>query len=106
VSPESDGGIDKFQVLSAINASGAPPPAVPAPGPDRPPSAVRPAIPPAPPPVWVRHRAEIAAIVSAFVGMIWLAVGLARASWWPCFTGILFGVGSLAIWALEVWSTD
>jgi hypothetical protein len=105
VSPESDGGIDKFKVLSAINgASSAPPP--PAPSPERPPSATRPAIPPAPPSRWVRHRHEIAALATAFVGMIWLAVGLAQASWWPCFTGILFGAGSLSIWSLEVWNAD
>lgn len=106
MSPESDGGIDKFKVLSAINASGTPAPAAPLPSPDRPPSAVRPAIPAPPSSPWVRHRSEIAAIVTACVGMIWLTVGIAQSSWWPCFTGILFGAASLAIWALEVWAAD
>jgi hypothetical protein len=107
VSPESDGGIDKFEVLSAISGASTPPPPAAPPAPDRPPSATRRAVEPPPPrPAWVRHRHEIAGLVTAFVGLVWLAVGLATASWWPCFTGILFGVASLAIWAIEVWGSD
>jgi hypothetical protein len=106
VSPESDSGIDKLKVLAAINSASAPQPAAPASKPgERPPSATRRAVEP-PAPSWFRHRSEIAALVAALVGMIWIAVGLAQKSWGPSLTGVAFGVASLAIWTLEVWSSD
>ena len=42
----------------------------------------------------------------AFVGMVWLAVGLAQKAWGPSLAGVAFGVASLSIWTLEVWSSD
>jgi len=109
VSTDSDSGIDKLKILSAITNAEGPPPAAPAPAPprtvDRPPSATRRAI-EQPAPAWSRHRSEIAALVAAFVGMVWLAVGLAQRSWGPSLIGVVFGVASLAIWTLEVWSSD
>lgn len=103
MSSDSDGGIDKQNVLAAITgASTTPPPARAA---DRPPSAMRPAVKP-PVPRWIHHRSELAAIVCAFVGILWLSVGIARGAWGPAIFGILFGVGALAIWSIEVWGAD
>ena len=103
MSPEADSGIDKLKVLSAItNAGAAPAPPKPV---ERPPSAVRRAVEP-PAPAWFRHRSEIAALVVAFVGMLWLAVGLAQKAWSASMIGIAFGAASLAIWTLEVWGSD
>jgi hypothetical protein len=103
VSPESDSGIDKLQVLSAItDAGGGPAPQKTA---ERPPSGARRAVEP-PAPAWFRHRSEIAALVAAFAGMLWLAVGLAQKAWSAGMIGIAFGVASLAIWTLEVWGSD
>ena len=105
MSPESDSGIDKLKVLAAINNAPAPEAAPPPKQVERLPSATRRAVEP-PAPAWFRHRSEIAALVAAFVGMIWIAVGLAQKSWGPSLTGVGFGVASLAIWTLEVWSSD
>ena len=60
----------------------------------------------APPPRWFHHRSELAAIVATFVGILWLSVGIARGSWGPAIFGILFGIGALAIWSIEVWGAD
>jgi hypothetical protein len=104
VSPDSDGGIDKQNVLAAITGAPSTPSAPPSRPVDRPPSATRPAVKPRP--KWIRHRSELAAIVTAFVGLLWLSVGIARGVWVPAVLGILFGVGALAIWSLEVWGAD
>ena len=104
MSPESDSGIDKQDVLAAI--TGAPsktPSQLPRPV-EHSPSAQRPAV--APPPRWLHHRSELAAIVTAFVGILWLSVGIGRGSWGPAVLGILFGIGALAIWSIEVWGAD
>lgn len=101
---DSDAGIDKQDVLAAITSSEAKPaPAPPRPA-DRPPSATRPAV--RPPPNWFQHRSELAAIIVAFVGLLWLSVGIARGAWAPAILGILFGIGALAIWSIEVWGAD
>ncbi|MBI3857978.1 MAG: hypothetical protein HY293_20045 [Planctomycetes bacterium] len=102
MSVESDAGLDKQNILAAINGAPPAPPPV-----DRPPSTARfrPILLP-PPPGWLRHRSELAAVVSGFVGILWLSVGLARGAWVPSVIGIVFGVGALAIWALEVWNGD
>ena len=105
MTPDSDAGIDKQEVLAAV--SGAPASVPPPPPAERPPSAVRPVVPPPEPvPKWIAHRSEIAGIVAAFVGILWLSVGIARGAWGPSLLGILFGIGALAIWAIEVWSAD
>jgi hypothetical protein len=105
VSPDSDAGIDKQNVLAAITGASSPPaPSQPGRPADRPPSAVRPAV--KLPPKWVLHRCELAAIISAFVGLLWLSVGIARGAWAPAIIGILFGIGALAIWSIEVWAAD
>jgi hypothetical protein len=106
VSSDSDAGIDKQDVLAAITGASAPA-AAPAPTSrpaDRPPSAMRPAV--KIQPKWVQHRSELAAIVTAFIGLLWLSVGIARGAWAPAIIGILFGIGALAIWSIEVWASD
>jgi len=104
VSPDSDAGIDKQNVLAAITANSSTPPASPGKPSERPPSAMRPAVKLAP--KWIQHRSELAAILSAFVGLLWLSVGIARGVWAPAILGILFGIGALAIWSIEVWGAD
>ena len=104
MSPDSDAGIDKQNVLAAITGASSTPSAPPSRPVDRPPSATRPAVKPAR--KWIQHRSELAAIVTAFVGLLWLSVGIARGAWAPAILGILFGVGALAIWSLEVWGAD
>lgn len=104
MSSDSDAGIDKQNVLAAITgAPSTPPTSTPRPA-DRPPSATRPAVKPSL--KWFQHRSELAAIVTAFVGLLWLSVGIARGVWVPAILGILFGVGALAIWSIEVWGAD
>jgi hypothetical protein len=106
VSPESDAGIDKQNVLAAITGASGPSAPAPRTG-DRPPSATRPAVQaPSSLSKWIHHRSELAAIVSAFVGILWFSVGIARGVWAPAIIGILFGIGALAIWSLEVWGAD
>jgi hypothetical protein len=105
VSADSDAGIDKQNVLAAITGESTAPPQ-PAPA-SRPPSATRRAVPSsAVARKWFLHRSELSGIVSAFVGILWLSVGIARGSWGPAVIGILFGVGALAIWSIEVWGSD
>jgi hypothetical protein len=112
---EEDPGVDKFDVLAEIH--GVPPPAPP-PLPDAelvPPEPVTapPASGPPPPssgafrlpsPPWVKHRHEIAALVSAFVAVVWLSIGIARREWTPSLIGAGFGLGALLIGAFEVWT--
>ena len=103
----SDSGLDKQKILAAINH------------PD--PMALPPLPPAAPSParrattrrvvvnrssVWSTHRSEISAIVATFVSLLWISAGIAAGSGMPILIGILFGVGALAIWLLEVWSGD
>jgi hypothetical protein len=104
VSPDSDAGIDKQDVLAAITGASSSPSAAPPRPADRPPSAMRPAV--KVPPKWIHHRSELAAIVTAFIGLLWLSVGIARGVWAPAILGILFGLGALAIWSIEVWAAD
>jgi len=106
VNPDSDAGIDKQNVLAAITGESTAPSAAPRPA-DRPPSTKRRADSSSPiPRKWLRHRSELSGIVAAFIGILWLSVGIARGSWGPAIIGILFGVGALAIWSIEVWGSD
>jgi hypothetical protein len=103
---DSDGGIDKRAVLAAIlhPAPVAIPTTVPPPAAARPPSAVRRAV--VPPPPWVTHRNEISAIVSAFVALVWISVGVAAGEGMAILLGLAFGVGALGIWLLDLWNSD
>ena len=109
MSSDSDAGIDKQKILEAITHPDPLPfgPLVSATPSlqSRPPSGTRRAIPP-PSGLWELHRTEISAIVAAFVSLIWISAGVAGGSAIPILIGIIFGVGSLAIWLLEVWSGD
>jgi len=104
VSPESESGIDKQNILAAITGAPSKTPSELPRSVERPPSAQRPAV--APPPRWIQHRAELAAVITAFIGILWLSVGIGRGSWGPAVLGILFCVGALAIWSIEVWGAD
>lgn len=104
---DSDSGINKGAVLAAITHPDPvkiPAAALPPPASYRPPSASRRVV--APPSRWDTHRSEICAIVASFVSIIWLTVGLALPAGGPVLVGVLFAVGSLAIWLLEVWNSD
>src|SRR6185295_1052670 len=95
---DSDGGIDKQAVLAAILHPSPVPipktlaPTLPPPLPDRPPSGVRRA-PAPPPPGWITHRHEIAAVVSAFVALVWISVGFTAGEGTAILLGIGFGIG-------------
>jgi hypothetical protein len=104
VSADSDSGIDKQGVLAAITGTPSKSPSPQVRPVDRPPSAQRPAV--VPPPRWIHHRTEFAAVVTAFIGILWLTVGIGRGSWGPAIIGILFGIGALSILAIEVWGAD
>ncbi len=113
---EADGGIDRQHVLSEITSAASRPAsssflARPAsPRPMRAPGSSGALRPPVKPPTgwarWTAHRHELAAIVCAFVGVIWLSVGVSLSSWPPGLIGIAFGIVSLTIWALQVWAAD
>ena len=103
----SDSGLDKQKILAAItHPDPVPLPPLPpaAPSAGRPATTRRVAVHHAP--VWSTHRAELAAIVATFVSLIWISAGVAAGAGLPLLIGILFGVGALAIWLLEVWPGD
>jgi hypothetical protein len=105
---ESDSGLDKQMILAAIIHPDPVP--FPSPLPSATPSPAAPSTtrrvvaPPAP--GWSSHRTEISAIVATFVSLIWISAGIAAGAGTPILIGIIFGVGALAIWLLEVWSGD
>src|SRR5262249_12974849 len=112
---EADGGIDRKEILAQIagalpmEAPPAPPPPeelppaelVPEPAPQVPPSRL-----PARPPRWFRHRHEVAGLVTAFVAIIWLCVGISVRSWSPALVGVGFALGAFMIGAFAVWPGD
>jgi hypothetical protein len=103
----SDSGLDKQKILAAIthpDPIALPPLAPAAPGALRPATTRRVVVHRAP--VWSTHRSEMAAIAATFVSLIWISAGVAAGAGLPILIGVLFGVGALAIWLLEVWSGD
>lgn len=52
---------------------------------------------PAPMPAWFRHRHEAAGLVTAFVAIVWIAVGVAMGAWSPALLGVLFAGGAACI---------
>ena len=106
MSEEGDGGIDKQNILSEI--SGVPLPPAPPATPSAPPPPI------SPPPLAfplrasqaARRRHRVAAVVASLVALIWLVVAVAVQAWVPGLIGVAFGVGAIAIWALEVWDGD
>ena len=123
---EPDPGIDKFDLLAAINGTETPaPPPEPLPDPEPmpeplpeplpepvaepPPEPVAPASSAAlrqPPSAFEKHRHEIAALVAAFVAVVWLSIGISIRAWGPSLVGVAFGVGALLIGALQVWAEE
>jgi hypothetical protein len=112
VSTDADGGIDKLNLLSEID--GARPPL---PGP-LPPPLEGPLVPPAPallragprtPTLLDRgllHRAELASMASGFVGLVWLAVGIAVPSWPSGLIGAEFLLAAVAAGSMDAWTGD
>jgi hypothetical protein len=119
---EPDPGVDKFDLLAAINGTETPAPApeplpdpepmpepLPEPIAEPPPAPVAPASSaalPRPPSAFETHRHEIAALVAAFVAVVWLSIGISIRAWGPSLVGVAFGVGALLIGALQVWSDE
>jgi hypothetical protein len=119
---EPDPGVDKFDLLAAINGASPPAPApeplpdpeplpepVPEPAPEPVAAAPRPgssAILVRPPSPFEKHRHEIAALVAAFVAVVWLSIGLSVREWGPSLVGAAFGAGALLIGALKLWAAD
>jgi hypothetical protein len=109
MSAEPDAGIDKQKILAAItHPDPLPfPSAAPAPGvPSRPSSSATGRAVSLPESRWVTYRAELSAIIVTFVSLVWIAAGVAAGAGGPILIGVLFGIGGLAIWLLEVWSGD
>lgn len=52
---------------------------------------------PAPLSPWMRHRHEVAGLVTAFVAIVWLAVGVGMGAWGPALLGVLFAGGAACI---------
>ncbi len=110
-SPEGGDARDVLrEIAAALPMEPAPPdPAAPAPAP------VVPAAPaPAPPEVparpvssrglprptwWAAHRHELAGLVTAFVALVWMSLGVASREWGPVLIGITFALGALLIGA-------
>jgi len=127
---EPDPGIDKFDLLAAINGTEPVAPApeplpdpeplpeplaepLPEPLPEPSPAPVAEAPRPAssaalrlPPTAFEKHRHEIAALVAAFVAVVWLSIGISIRAWGPSLVGIAFAVGALLIGALQVWADE
>ncbi len=112
---DADPGIDKLDVLAAINSAQPPAPepgppslpdAEPIPPAEPAPEAAATVVAPRRPSPWAKHRHEIAALVSAFVGVVWLSVGIAVRAWTPSLVGVAFGVGALLIGAFEIWADE
>src|SRR5581483_8844810 len=104
---ESPEGGDARDVLREIAAALPMEPAPPAPA-----SAVPAAPAPAPPEVparpvssrglprptwWAAHRHELAGLVTAFVALVWMSLGVASREWGPVLIGITFALGALLI---------
>jgi hypothetical protein len=93
---DDDPALDRPDVLSAIDqavpteefALPEPEPAAEVPAP----VAAAPA-----PSAWMRHRHEAAALVTAFVAIVWIAAGLAMGAWVPGLLGLLFAGGAACI---------
>lgn len=117
---EPEGGIDKDDVLRQI-AGAIPmegespladlPPPEPEPEPLPPPvlaAASEPEPPPSPPAPapswWARHRNELAGLVTAFVALVWISLGLAARTWAPSLIGVSFALGALLIGTKAVWT--
>lgn len=105
---DDDPGVDKSDILSAINSVNDPgvfPDPLPAPEPA--PEVAVPAVPPSAasrrPLPWTKHRHEISALLTAFVSVLWLSVGISTRAWTPGVVGAAFGLGALLIGAWEVW---
>ena len=119
---EPDPGIDKFDLLAAINGTEPPAPApeplpdpepLPEPVPDPTPAPVAEAPRPSssavlrrPPTTFEKHRHEIAALVAAFVAVVWLSIGISVRAWGPSLVGVAFAAGALLIGALQVWADE
>jgi hypothetical protein len=123
---EPDPGIDKFDLLAAINGTDAPAPVPePLPDPEPVPEPLPEPVPePSPAPVaeaprpassaalqspastFEKHRHEIAAFVAAFVAVVWLSIGISVRAWGPSLVGVAFGVGALLIGALQIWADE
>lgn len=52
---------------------------------------------PAPLSPWMRHRHEVAGLVTAFVAIVWLAVGVGMGAWMPAMMGMVFAGGAACI---------
>jgi hypothetical protein len=113
---ETEGGVDKLDVLrevaGAIPMEEAPLPDLPPPEPDAAapePDTPAPAGPPrslSRPSWWSEHRHEMAGIVTAFVSLVWVSLGIATRAWTPSLIGVTFALGALLTWSQTVWAGD
>jgi len=113
---EAEGGVDSQKVLreiaDAIPMDEAPLAELPPPEPiaaESAPEASPPTPPSRPAPLpswWSRHRHEMAGLVTAFVALVWISLGVAARAWGPSLIGVTFALGALVIGTQAVWVSD
>jgi len=55
---------------------------------------------------WAAHRHELAGLVTAFVALVWMSLGVASREWGPVLVGVTFALGALFIGARASWAGD
>jgi hypothetical protein len=55
---------------------------------------------------WAAHRHELAGLVTAFVALVWMSLGVASRDWGPVLIGVLFALGAALIGGRAVWAGD
>jgi|SRR5579862_4516419 len=55
---------------------------------------------------WTAHRHELAGLVTAFVALVWMSLGVASRDWGPVLIGVTFALGTVLIGARTVWPGD
>jgi hypothetical protein len=113
---EGESDVDKQEILrevaGAVPFDEAPLADLPPPEPlDAPPAPEAPleAAPPRPTPGpswWTLHRQELAGLVTVFVSLVWISLGIATRAWLPSMIGVTFALGALLIGSQVVWAGD
>jgi hypothetical protein len=55
---------------------------------------------------WAARRHELAGLVTAFVALVWMSLGVASRDWGPVLIGVTFALGALFIGARASWAGD
>jgi hypothetical protein len=55
---------------------------------------------------WEAHRHELAGLVTGFVALVWMSLGVATKDWGPCLVGVGFALGALLIGTRAAWAGE